>query len=338
MRIAHVVPTIVKKFMTPTTRSRALFLRGKSGIGKSDAVKQASDMLAKYVEGWQGVIDVRLSQCDPVDLRGVPVPKDGVTEWLPPSFLPRSGSGILFLDELTSAPPAVQAAAYQLILDRRLGEYVLPEGFMVVAAGNYQSDRGVTYPIAAPLLNRMTVVDVETTLDDFFAYAVRAGVRPEVLAFLRDRPDYLHRFDPSDKTNSPFPSPRSWVSVSNTLGLELPDEVRLELIRGDVGYEAGVAFEAYLREFADLPRIDDILSGKDVPVPSDLSKQYCIGMGLAARMSPENFEEAWAYLQRLNGEVQLLTLRLAAKRDKALTKVPTWKEVLIKFQDAFRLG
>ena len=137
---------------------RALFCWGATGIGKSQTVKQAGHEIAEtlkltYTEDISKinddehfvVIDIRLAQCDPSDLRGIPIydKEKTATVWLPPEMFPRSGKGIIFFDELNLAPPLVQASAYQLILDRRLGTYCVPDGFLVIAAGNRLEDRAI---------------------------------------------------------------------------------------------------------------------------------------------------------------------------------------------------
>lgn len=321
MRISHVTPILVKRYLNEGTRKRTVFLRGPSGIGKSDVVKQTSELLAEHVPNWQGVVDLRLAQMDPTDLRGVPHVVDGRTHWARPDFLPATGAGILFLDEITSAPPAVQAAAYQLTLTPE--DFGIPPEWMVVAAGNRKSDRGVTFNMAAPLQNRMCDIEVNTTLDDFLAYAVTAGIRPEVMSFLQDRADLLHKFEPSGDIR-PFPAPRSWFAVSAVLDLNLPPADRVELIKGDVGEEAGATFETHLRLYESLPRIDDILEGKDVPVPKDLSARYCVAMGLAVRVDKKNLANAWKFLEKLPGDVQTLCMKLAHKRDKTIVTSPAF--------------
>ena len=144
MRIKHVAPVIVKRYMNPQVRKRAMFLLGKSGVGKSEVVFQASDMLAKHVPNWQGVTDLRLSQMEPTELRGMPAVDMAklVASWCRFDLLPTDGAGIIFLDELTSAPKMLQAAAYQLVLTP--ADFGIPDTWMVVAAGNFQSDRDQT--------------------------------------------------------------------------------------------------------------------------------------------------------------------------------------------------
>jgi hypothetical protein len=333
MQIKHVTPIIVSRYLNPAVRSRAVFLRGPSGIGKSEVVFQAAELLSQHVSNWQGVVDLRLAQMDPTDLRGIPhVDEDGRTNWARPNFLPRSGAGILFLDEITSAPPAVQAAAYQLCLTP--WDFGVPREWMVVAAGNRKSDRGVTFNIAAPLQNRLCDIEVATTLDDFTEHAVQNGVRPEVLSFLRDRPDLLHKFEGKGDIGA-FPSPRSWFATSAVLELDVPVRDRIEMFKGDIGAEAAMAFETHLRVWETMPRLDDIFAGKDVPLPKEMSVRYCVAMGMAVRLSKDNFDKAWGFLEKMPPEIQTLTIKLAYTRDPQLTQATKFSKWVMANQAAF---
>lgn len=333
MRIKHVTPILVKRYMNEETRKRTTFLRGPSGIGKSEVVQQTSALLAEHIEDWRGVIDLRLAQMDPTDVRGIPhLAADGRTTWARPDFLPSEGAGILFLDEITSAPPAVQAVAYQLTLTPE--DFGIPSTWMVIAAGNEKSDRGVTFNIAGPLQNRMCDITVGTTLDDFTDHAITANIRPEVLSFLRDRPDLLHNFEAKGDMK-PFPSPRSWFAASHVLELDVPNQDRVEMLRGDIGEAAAMAFETHLRVYENMPRIDDILEGKDVPVPKEMNVRYCVAMGLATRLDKDNFDNAWGFLDKMPKEIQTLTIKLAYKRDKTITRSSAFSKWAINNQDAF---
>lgn len=333
MRIQQIVPVLVKTYLNPQTRKRAIYLKGKSGIGKSDVIFQASELLGQHIDDWQGVVDLRLSQMEPTDLRGVPTIVDGRTVWARPDFLPSSGAGILFLDEISSAPPSIQAAAYQLILTPQ--DFGVPAEWLVVCAGNSKSDRGVTFNIAAPLINRMTELSVETTLDDFLEYAVTKNIRPEVLSFLRDRPDMLHKFEPTNETK-PFPSPRAWFAVSDKLALDLPPRARVELVNGDVGEEAGVSFEAHMRVYESMPRIDDILEGKDVPVPKDMNVVYCVAMGLATRVTKQTLDIAYDFIKKLPVEVQALIIKLTHQRGE-LKGTKAFTDFAVNNPEVFRM-
>lgn len=163
---------------------------GAPGIGKSSIVAQVAR------ENDIDFVDVRLSQLAPTDLRGLPVAEDGISKWYPPEFLPRTGKGISFLDELNMAPPAMQGVAQQLILDRRVGSYIVPEGWYVWAAGNRKEDRASVFDMPAPLANRFLHLQVEADFDSFKTYALETGVHEQAIAFLSYRPSLLHKIDP----------------------------------------------------------------------------------------------------------------------------------------------
>jgi hypothetical protein len=333
MRIQHVTPILVKRYLNPASRKRAIYLRGPSGIGKSEVVYQTSELLSKHVEGWRGLIDLRLAQMDPTDLKGVPfVNERERSQWALPDFLPSEGAGILFLDELSSAPQAVQTLAYQLTLTPQ--DFGIPPEWMIVAAGNNKSDRGVTFNIAAPLQNRMCDVSVNTTTDDFLNHAITKNIKPEIMSFTRDRSDLLHKFETTGDIK-PFPSPRSWFAVNDTLDLDIPVQDRVELIRGDVGEEAAMAFETHLRVYETAPRIDDILDGVDVPMPKELNVRYCVAMGLASRLDKHNLANAWGFLSRMPKDIQTVTMKLAYKRDPSISSSPAFVKWATENQSAW---
>lgn len=323
MRIGNVSKTIATLYNNEATRRRTLFLIGKSGVGKSDTVRRAAEQLGIPL------VDLRLSQFDPVDFRGIPVPNDatGRTGWYVPDFFPGEDTpaGILFLDEITSAPHAVQAVAYQMCLDRRVGDYHLPDGWMIVAAGNHQTDRGVTFTMPAPLLNRMTRIEVDTTVDDVLMHGAKQGLRPEVLAFIQARPELLHKFDGKDAAGRQFSTPRGWFAVNDKLNLRdsagLDDGTFSELVRGDVGEEAGVAFISFLQVWQQLPAIEAILDDPTgTPVPEELNKRYCLVMGLASTATRGNFDRVIAYVSRMPNELLTLVGLLAIARDREIQK------------------
>ena len=173
-----------------------LHVWGACGVGKSQIVAQvAADRQCDF-------LDIRAVQLDPVDLRGLPRISADRAEWVPPKFLPLGGEGILFLDELTSAPQMTQAGCYQLVLDRKLGEYRLPDGWVVIAAGNPASERGVHFSMPRPLRNRFVHLDLEPDFIDWCKWAVKASIRPEIIAFLRFKPALLHDPDATSDVNA----------------------------------------------------------------------------------------------------------------------------------------
>jgi hypothetical protein len=224
---------------------------------------------------------------EPSDLRGIPFRVDERVEWAVPAILPdakRHGdSGVLFLDEITSAPPAVSAAAYQLILDRKLGEYEVPERWAIFAAGNRQGDRGVTYSMPAPLANRFSHFDVDTNLDDWVAWAYANGIDERVIAFLRFRPELLFDFDPAHNPVA-FPSPRSWEFAHRSLQkFEAHSDLLQGTLEGCVGPAAGIELNAFVESLDQMPDLDAIAAGDEVPAPKEIDLQYAVAAALVGR-------------------------------------------------------
>ena len=299
---------------------RPAFLWGPPGVGKSDCVHQ-------FAAG-RGIslIDFRAIYREPVDMRGIPSISAGCTVYNPPAELPRAGEGVLFLDELNSAPPATQAACYQLVLDRAIGDYHLPDGWRIVAAGNRESDRGVTYRMPSPQANRFVHLDHEVDLADWCAWAVKSGIRVEVIAFLRFRPELLrddHEVTGKDKA---FPTPRSWQFVSEILDAssKAPLGIEHEIYRGTVGEGASAEFAGFLRVFRDMPSIDGILAAPataEVPhgKPAVL---YAITSALARRATDSNFDRVTTYLERLPAEYAASCIHDIVTRDATLQSHP----------------
>jgi hypothetical protein len=256
-------------------------LWGPPGVGKSQMIAQVAERHRVPA------IDIRLSQMEPSDLRGIPFRVDQHVEWATPAILPnaqRHGpAGILFLDEITSAPPAVSAAAYQLILDRRLGEYEVPDHWAIFAAGNRQGDRGVTYSMPAPLANRFSHFEVETHLDDWVAWAYAARIDERVIGFLRFRPELLFDFDPAHNPVA-FPSPRSWEFAHRALQ-KFQDEPQLlqGTLQACVGPAAGIELTAFVNSIDQMPDLDAICRGEPVPVPSEIDLQYAVAAALVGK-------------------------------------------------------
>ncbi len=255
-----------------------VMLWGPPGVGKSQMVAQVGERHGVPV------IDIRLSQMEPSDLRGIPFRNGERVDWAPPAMLPdaaRHGErGLLFLDEINAAPPSVSAAAYQLILDRRLGDYRVPDGWAIFAAGNRQGDRGVTYSMPAPLANRFSHFEVEVHLDDWVAWAYAHGIDERVIAFLRFRPELLFDFDPAHNPVA-FPSPRSWEFAHRALQKFIGQPSLLAgTLQACVGPAAGVELHAFVQNLDQLPDLDAIVRGEAVPVPTETDLQYAVASAL----------------------------------------------------------
>jgi MoxR-like ATPase len=275
--------TILDREFTSTAEGHhtPVMLWGPPGVGKSDMIRQTAQ------RHQVPVIDIRLSQMEPSDLRGIPFRNGAHVEWATPAILPdaqRHGeTGILFLDEITSTPPSVSAAAYQLILDRRLGEYQVPDGWAIFAAGNRQGDRGVTYAMPAPLANRFSHFEVEAHLDDWVAWAYAHSIDERVIAFLRFRPELLFDFDPAHNPVA-FPSPRSWEFAHRSLHkFSEQGELLQGALQACVGPAAGIELTAFVNSLDKMPDLDDILAGREVPVPDEIDLQYAVAAALVGR-------------------------------------------------------
>jgi hypothetical protein len=282
MRPSHIFQILEREFTAAAAGAHTpVMVWGPPGVGKSQIIAQ--------IAGRHDVplIDVRLSQMEPTDLRGIPFRSGDRVEWSVPALLPdaaRHGPrGILFLDEITSAPPTVTAAAYQLILDRRLGEYRVPEGWVIFAAGNRYGDRGVTYVMSAPLANRFTHYEIEPELDDWVEWAHAASIDPRVIAFLRFRPDLLFDFDLA-RNPVAFPSPRSWEYAHRALvKFDGSPELLLDALQACIGPAAGVEFKAFLDNMHELPDIDAITRGDSAQMPRGIDLQYGVAAALVRR-------------------------------------------------------
>lgn len=247
----------------------SLMLWGPPGIGKSSIVASVAR------QHGLDLVDLRLSQLAPTDLRGLPVAEGGISRWYPPEFLPRTGKGVLFLDEINMAPPAMQGIAQQLILDRKVGSYCVPDGWSIWAAGNRKTDRAAVFEMPSALANRFIHLDLQPDLDSFKVWGLSTGMSEEVLAFLSFRPALLHQIDAQRPA---WPSPRSWVMANalRTAGLS---------VEPAIGPGAAGEFEAFCSVYENLPDIQAILDGEitEATFPHEASVRYATVLGLMIR-------------------------------------------------------
>ena len=263
-------------------RKRPVFLWGPPGIGKSDVVKQIADTFDAPM------IDVRLSLWEPTDIKGIPYFDSNQNKmvWGQPSELPddefasKYENVVLFLDEMNSAAPSVQAAAYQLILNRRVGEYRLPDNVMIVAAGNREADKGVTYRMPSPLANRFVHLEMAVSFDDWFQWAVNNNIHADVVGYLQFAKQDIYTFDPKAGSRS-FATPRSWAFVSELLEDSLDDGTTTDLVAGAIGEGLAVKFMAHRKVAANMPNPSDILAGKVKELKTkEISAMYSLTVSL----------------------------------------------------------
>jgi hypothetical protein len=280
-------------------KKRPIFLWGPPGIGKSDIVSQISDSIDAHM------IDVRLSLWEPTDIKGIPYfdSNNGTMVWAPPGELPSEELAsqhehiVLFLDEMNSAAPAVQAAAYQLILNRKVGTYRLPDNVLIVAAGNREADKGVTYRMPAPLANRFIHLEMQVSFDDWFQWAVNNRIHKDVVGFLNFSKKDLYDFDPKSPSRS-FATPRSWSFVSELLEDGIDESTTTDLVAGAVGEGLAVKFMAHRKVASSMPDPSEILAGKvkemkakEVSAMYSLTVSLCYELKEASDANDKKFDD-----------------------------------------------
>jgi MoxR-like ATPase len=287
MSIAAAKNALIEQFADPVLRRRATMLWGTRGVGKSSIVRQVAEHFGVPL------VDLRLTTIEPVDIRGAIFADEGLgrTVWFPPEFLPTDDdapAGILFLDELTAADQRLQVSAYSLILDRRVGKYLLPDGWMVAAAGNASFHGAVSHDMGTALADRMFHFNVHATIDAFLDHAASAGFAPEVMAFLRIRPDRL------DDTQQQLAadhlvgaSPRGWEDVSNVLKAGLSEHATRAFVQARIGAAHAAEFFGVLRELkagVDVLRLLAARPGDETAalLPRSLDGLYAMVYGLLA--------------------------------------------------------
>ncbi|WP_457745397.1 AAA family ATPase [Sulfurimonas sp.] len=321
---------LTKGLMALVEQKVPTFLWGAPGIGKSSIVKEIA--LSKNI----GFIDLRLALMDPTDLKGIPFyDKESHTAlWAPPAFLPQSGEGILFLDELNSAAPSVQSSAYQLILDRRVGEYELPEGWAIVAAGNREGDRGVTYRMPAPLANRFVHFELEVSVDDWRDWAYKVHLDSRIIAYISYKNEHLFTFDAKNESKS-FATPRSWEYVANILKSNIDTSLLLDTISGAVGKDVAVGFLSFIKVMNKLPDIEAILAGNIEHYSEEVDVLYALSSGLVSAYlqnpSEENLENLLAYTLKMKSEFAVMIVQDLQRNSITMEHSQTFKKWVEKF-------
>jgi MoxR-like ATPase len=302
-----------------------VFLWGPPGVGKSSVVRLA----AKKRD--LPLLDIRASLLDPTDLRGIPAVERGRAVWCPPAFLPDADSppGLLFFDELNAAPPLVQASLYQLTLDRRVGEYQLPDGFCIVAAGNRAEDHSVTFRMPAALANRFIHLDFEADFEDWRAWASSAGIHPLVVGFLGTRRELLLDLRQSERG---FPTPRSWEMASDALKALGQARAAADVILGIVGEGAAAEFLGYCEQAISEETILGILANPaTAPLPESLGDLYAlIAYITASAREPAIAHAATVLLDRLAPELAVLLIRDLLRVDPLFVRQRAYKDFVAR--------
>ena len=286
-QLAPVYCAVIKQGL-PLKSVPSVMLWGPPGVGKSQAIRQLAQQIEEETGKRTAVTDVRLLLFNPIDLRGIPTANADKTlaVWLKPQIFQMDEGedviNILFLDEISAAPQSVQAAAYQITLDRVVGEHRLPDNCIVIAAGNRVTDKSVAFKMPKALANRVLHVEVESSFRAWKAWAIRSGANEKVIGFLSFRQDYLMGFDATNEDLA-FATPRSWEMVSSLLNTVGGDVERVyNLIAGLVGCGVAMEFRTWAKVYHSLPRISDIFEGKSAPLPSDSDAMYALTSAMLA--------------------------------------------------------
>jgi hypothetical protein len=291
------------------------FLWGAPGIGKSDVVHQLG------AETSRKVLEFHAALRETVDLRGIPVadPVTGTTRWLIPDELPQAArdgeEGYLFVDEFNQAPPQVQAVFSGLILTGKIGDYQLPPGWRVIAAGNRVSDRAAAQRMPTHLRNRFAHIYCVAAVEPWAKWANANNVAPEAVAFVRFRPELIHQMPQGDE--NAFPTPRSLTAAAKHV--DAPDNLRLRLFASHIGDGAAAEFDGFVRLYRSIGTLQDIIARPDrIKVPTEPSEKFAVCTGLARLATRANWPAIMKYAARLDGDPQVLLVHDAVHREPSL--------------------
>lgn len=311
---------------------------GQPGIGKSE-------MMAQLAEANDAVlVDIRLSQYDSVDLRGIPNVQNSMTTWNPPATLPLVGNPnfpddkliLLFFDEINAAMQGTAAVAYQIINDKCVGEFPLKSNVRIIAAGNRESDKGVTNRMPTPLANRFTHIEIGIDVDAWCEWAQANGLPPVAIAFYQFRKQLLSTFDPS-KPNKAFSTPRTAEKAWRYFASEMPRHIKQAAMAGAIG--TGESAEAWgfvdiWQKMIPMNRIEADPSG--TPVPEEAGMKYAVAVAISGTMNDKNVGAFYTYLKRMSPEFTVLAWQLAIKRDEKLFMTKEFMDFSTTYRAVFQ--
>jgi hypothetical protein len=317
-----------KEMLIALIRSNLVALiEGSPGVGKSAIVKQ----IAK--EYGLKVIDLRLAQCDPTDLIGLPSINRDTNKacYMPLSTFPLEGDPIpegyngwlLFLDEFKSADRSVQKAAYKLLLDRQIGDYNLHKNVAIVAAGNLDTDNAFVEEMSTANQSRVIPMQLVIDSEQWIEWAIKNNFDHHITSFIKHFPHKLYTFKP-DHTENTYACPRTWEFTDRLIKqVGLDSNILTPLLAGTVSEGIAREFVAFLRFYKDLPEMGQIkASPETVPVPEDPSTLYALTGSIAHYATENNIEVLMKYVSRFPVEFQVVCIKELGYRSKKLQGHP----------------
>lgn len=321
-----------EKLMYPLLNNKIVpFLHSSPALGKSSLAKTVA------AKAKLKVIDLRLTELDASDLNGLPYFNEGKAQYLPFNTFPIQDTEVpdgyngwlLLLDELNSALPSVQSAAYKLILDRQVGQYKLHDDVYIIACGNLDTDNAITYPLSSALVSRFAHFYIEPNTKEWTDWALDNDIDIRIISFLGFMPSHLYKFNPD--STEPYASPRTWEILSKALSeLETIDTTHLPLLASLIGDGIAQEFMQYLKLADKVPKLEDIINNPEkVAVPSELGLQWATTSMVISSIDNSNYAKLEIYLRRFNMEMQVVALRYIVKHyPNLVTKTSEWRKVL----------
>lgn len=311
----------------------AVLLTGSPGIGKSDIMRQiAKDFNLK-------VIDLRLSQCDPTDLSGFPTIVGNKASYVPMSTFPLEGDPIpegysgwlLFLDEITSAPPAIQAASYKIVLDRMVGQDHLHKNVAIVCAGNLDTDNAIVQPMSTALQSRLVHLELVVDLMEFQNWAASSGISYLITSYLNFKPGNLYTFSP-DHTDKTYACPRTWEFANRVLSVaDINSPEILPMLAGTLSEGVAREFLGFTKIHSQLPTIAQITSNPmGIKVPDEPSILWALGGSISHHANMTIFGDLMKFIERMPIEFQVVCLRETVRRNKTIGAHPSMQNWISK--------
>ena len=324
---SNMITTLIKAKLVP-------MVHGSPAVGKSAIGHQiAKDYGLK-------LIDMRLSQCDPTDLLGFPFVKEGRAGYAPMENFPLEqdkvpagfNGWLLFLDELNSASQAVQAASYKLILDRMVGGHKLHPKVAIIAAGNLESDNAIVQPMSTALQSRLVHVELVADAQEWIKWAAGNDVDYRITSFIEFKPSQLYTFQ-ADHTDKTYASPRTWEFADRIMKTvsDVTSKESLALLSGTLSEGVAREFLAFCKIHEELPSINEIVSNPEkIKVPNEPSILYALTGSIGSNADNKNIASLLKFINRMPAEFQVVTLREAIRRNKALMAEPAMQEWINK--------